>query len=188
MLLLLLLVPFVESFSFGQLNLLRYSTLKGAETASRINYDYLHRPARSTTFPIFRLHSSAADKGSDEFAEDLTYITEEFLRLANGKSSITYQDFLQSEAIQAILTDEDDENYLADIEEIVIEKAKSLKVPIDLPMFIAINRAVDELFFYEDDEEDVDDIGVMQDNQMAGLDDIIQRRNNNEEEYEGIRI
>ena len=188
MLLLLLLVPFVESFSFGQLNLLRYSTLKGAETASRINYDFLHRPVRSTTFPIFRLHSSAADKGSDEFAEDLTYITEEFLRLANGKSSITYQDFLQSEAIQAILTDEDDENYLADIEEIVIEKAKSLKVPIDLPMFIAINRAVDELFFYEDDEEDVDDIGVMQDNQMAGLDDIIQRRNNNEEEYEGIRI
>ena len=114
---------------------------------------------------------------ADNFSEDLTYLNEEFSRIAGGRTLITYEDFLGSEAIQAILSDEDSDEYLGDIREIWISKAASVEKSIDLSLFIAINREVDDLFEYVDDVED---------DEGQELNDIIDKRNSNtEDELEG---
>jgi hypothetical protein len=138
-----------------------------------------------------RLFLSGVDNELDIFGEDLTYLNEEFYRLANGRTKISFEDFLSSEAIQALLSDEESDEYLSDIKEIWSSQAKSLETQIDLPLFISINREVDDLFEYVDDEDDVsllmgededgDDI-----NGIRRLSDIIEGRNSNtEEDLEG---
>lgn len=106
------------------------------------------------------------------------------MRLAKGSSEISFDEFLRSEAIQAILSDEDtDDDYLSDIREIWTSQAKSLDAKIGLPLFVSINREIDDLFEYVDDDEEVDDEGK---EGLKRLSDIIEGRNNNsEEEYEG---
>ena len=107
------------------------------------------------------------------------------MRLAKGRTEISFDDFLGSEAIQAILSDEEsDDDYLTDIREIWTSQAKSLDAKIGLPLFVSINREVDDLFEYVDDDEEVDDEGK---EGLKRLSDIIEGRNNNsEDEYEGI--
>lgn len=133
---------------------------------------------------LFRLHSSEGGDDFESFSEDLSYLNEEFMRLAKGSSEISFDEFLRSEAIQAILSDEDtDDDYLSDIREIWTSQAKSLDAKIGLPLFVSINREIDDLFEYVDDDEEVDDEGK---EGLKRLSDIIEGRNNNsEEEYEG---
>ena len=133
---------------------------------------------------VFRLHSSEGGDDFESFSEDLSYLNEEFMRLAKGSSEISFDEFLRSEAIQAILSDEDtDDDYLSDIREIWTSQAKSLDAKIALPLFVSINREIDDLFEYVDDDEEVDDEGK---EGLKRLSDIIEGRNNNsEEEFEG---
>ena len=133
---------------------------------------------------LFRLHSSEGGDDFESFSEDLSYLNEEFMRLAKGSSEISFDEFLRSEAIQAILSDEDtDDDYLSDIREIWTSQAKSLDAKIALPLFVSINREIDDLFEYVDDDEEVDDEGK---EGLKRLSDIIEGRNNNsEEEFEG---
>lgn len=133
----------------------------------------------------FRLHSSGGGDDFESFGEDLTYLNEEFVRLAKGRTEITFDDFLGSEAIQAILSDEEgDEDYLTDIREIWTSQAKSLDAKIGLPLFVSINREVDDLFEYVDEDEEVDGEGEAG---VRRLSDIIEgRNNNNEDEFEGL--
>ena len=133
------------------------------------------KTCRYASFMPLSMSESIVD--ADTFGEDLTYLNEEFSRIAGGRTLITYEDFLGSEAIQAILSDEDSDEYLDDIREIWISKATSLEKSIDLSLFIAINREVDDLFEYVDDVED---------EEGQELSDIIDKRNSNtEEELEG---
>ena len=136
------------------------------------------------TGTLFRLHSSEGGDDFESFSEDLSYLNEEFMRLAKGSSEISFDEFLRSEAIQAILSDEDtDDDYLSDIREIWTSQAKSLDAKIGLPLFVSINREIDDLFEYVDDDEEVDDEGK---EGLKRLSDIIEGRNNNsEEEFEG---
>lgn len=133
---------------------------------------------------VFNLHSSEGGDDFESFSEDLSYLNEEFMRLAKGSSEISFDEFLRSEAIQAILSDEDtDDDYLSDIREIWTSQAKSLDAKIGLPLFVSINREIDDLFEYVDDDEEVDDEGK---EGLKRLSDIIEGRNNNsEEEFEG---
>ena len=132
----------------------------------------------------FRLHSSGGDD-FESFGEDLTYLNEEFMRLAKGRTEISFDDFLGSEAIQAILSDEEgDEDYLTDIREIWTSQAMSLDAKIGLPLFVSINREVDDLFEYVDEDEEIDEEGEAG---VKRLSDIIEGRNNNsEDEFEGL--
>ena len=133
---------------------------------------------------LSRLHSSEGGDDFESFSEDLSYLNEEFMRLAKGRTEISFDEFLRSEAIQAILSDEDtDDDYLSDIREIWTSQAKSLDAKIGLPLFVSINREIDNLFEYVDDDEEVDDEGK---EGLKRLSDIIEGRNNNsEDEYEG---
>ena len=133
---------------------------------------------------LSRLHSSEGGDDFEFFSEDLSYLSEEFMRLAKGRTEISFDEFLRSEAIQAILSDEDtDDDYLSDIREIWTSQAKSLDAKIGLPLFVSINREIDNLFEYVDDDEEVDDEGK---EGLKRLSDIIEGRNNNsEDEYEG---
>ena len=177
----------IQGFGFGILHSARY-----------ISHNRIDRLTESQTVALdrkgfpFRLSLSGVDNESDIFGEDLTYLNEEFYRLANGRTKISFEDFLSSEAIQALLADEESDEYLSDIKEIWSSQAKSLETQIDLPLFIAINREVDDLFEYVDDEDNVsllmgeneDDEDV---NGIRRLSEIIEGRNNNtEDEFEGI--
>ena len=98
---------------------------------------------------------------------------------------ISFQDFLGSEAIQAILTDNDSDDYISDIEDIWKSQAMSLTNSIDLPLFISINRQIDDLFEYVDEDEDDEENenSEAQDGEQR-LSDIIEGRNNNDEDVE----
>ena len=117
----------------------------------------IHYSKSDLTCMPFRLYSFEGGDDSESFGEDLTYLNEEFMRLAKGRTEISFDDFLGSEAIQAILSDEElDDDYLTDIREIWTSQAKSLDAKIGLPLFVSINREVDDLFEYVDDDEEVD--------------------------------
>ena len=136
------------------------------------------KTCRDASFMPLSMSESSDD--ADSFGEDLTYLNEEFSRIAGGRTLISFEDFLGSEAIQAILSDEDSDEYLGDIREIWISKATSVEKSIDCALFIAINREVDDLFEYIDDVED---------DEGQELSDIIDKRNSNtEEELEGNLI
>lgn len=179
--LLLLTTAFVsiESFGLVPVNFPRYSTV--------------NRPIETqgdTRIPSYKSYSPSSSRlfsndGDGEFGEDLTYLNEEFARLSSGKKMISFQDFLGSEAIQAILIDDDSQNYLGDIEDIWKSQAKSLTNLIDLSVFISINRQIDDLFEYVDDDEDETSVA---ENETQRLSDIIEGRNNNEEDVEGKQI
>lgn len=150
---------------------------------------YEIKAARAVKLSPIRLFSSEADDG---FAEDLTYLNDEFARLADGREYISFQDFLASEAIQAILVDEGTDDYLSDIKDIWLSQAKSLDTSIDLNLFVSINRQIDDLFEYVDDDEEEDprigeddEENAESENGIRRLADIIEGRNSNTEEEEG---
>ena len=168
---------YVDSFDFRTANLPRFSIF---DRAVRIRKATEMQSQRAINPYHFCLHSSNSD---EEYREDLTYLNEEFLRLSRGQNMISFQDFLGSEAIQAILTDNDSDNYIVDIEDIWKSQAKSLTNSIDLPLFISINRQIDDLFEYVDEDEEENENSEAQDS-VQRLSDIIEGRNNYEEDAE----
>jgi hypothetical protein len=176
----------IQGFGFGILHNSRYMSHSRIDRLTESQTAAIDKGRLSIRLPL-----SVEDNESDIFGEDLTYLNEEFYRLANGRTKISFEDFLSSEAIQALLADEESDEYLLDIKEIWSSQAKSLETQIDLPLFISINREVDDLFEYVDDEDDVsllmgedeDDDDI---NGVRRLSDIIEGRNSNtEEEFEG---
>lgn len=141
----------VKGFNFNANNIFRYSSNREIHN----NLFSLNEKVLIPLAPLLPLHSSKKSDDSENFVEDLTYLNEEFSRIGNGKTKISYTEFLRSEAIQAILVEESDE-YSDDIQEIWISQAKSLDELIDLNLFISINREVDDLFEYVDDEEAIE--------------------------------
>jgi hypothetical protein len=96
--------------------------------------------------------SSSHDDGEDEEDEDLTHLTAEYRRLADGGDGVAFAAFLRSEEVQAILAD--DSTFLQDIAEIWMKYAGSDSAPVGLESFIAINREIDDLFEFVDDDDD----------------------------------
>lgn len=89
--------------------------------------------------------------------EDLSHLTSEFHRLAGEGDSggVSFSSFLRSEEVQAIITD--DGTFLQDIAEIWMKYAGSDTNPVNLESFIAINREIDDLFEFVDEDYDDDD-------------------------------
>jgi len=110
-------------------------------------------PLRAASFrPLGGSSSSSHDDGEDEEDEDLTHLTAEYRRLADGGDGVAFAAFLRSEEVQAILAD--DSTFLQDIAEIWMKYAGSDSAPVGLESFIAINREIDDLFEFVDDDDD----------------------------------
>ena len=106
-------------------------------------------PRRLQSAPLFALGNN--DNGEEE-AEDLTHLTAEYRRLAADGDGVAFSAFLRSEEVQAILAD--DSTFLQDIAEIWMKYAGSDSAPVGLESFIAINREIDDLFEFVDDDEE----------------------------------
>ena len=169
----------VDSFDFRTTNFPRFSIFDRVVGIQKVTEMQSQRAINPS---YICLHSSNSD---EEYREDLSYLNEEFSRLSRGQKMISFQDFLGSEAIQAILTDNDSDNYISDIEDIWKSQAMSLTNSIDLPLFISINRQIDDLFEYVDeDEDDEENENSEAQDGVQRLSDIIEGRNNNDEDVE----
>jgi hypothetical protein len=171
----------VKGFNFNANNAFRYSLSKES------HYNLFSQTGKVLTpfTPLSPLYSTI--KNSDTFDEDLTYLKEEFFRIGNGKTKISYDEFLSSEGIQSVLVEASE--YKDDIQEIWISQAKSFDVSIDVNQFIAINREVDDLFEYiDDDEEEEESVEEEEPDEAQRLSDVIEGKDNEFEDGEIMEI
>ena len=107
--------------------------------------------------------------------EDLSVLKSEFILLADNKGTVSFENFLQSEPIQQIALE--DESYIQDVINIWIKHAGSKDNAVQIETFIHINREIDELFEFIDDDDEL--IG----NDITSYIPDITQQENNEEDY-----
>jgi hypothetical protein len=108
-------------------------------------------------FTIKDYSLKATFEGSEAEKEDLSYLTDEFFRLSDGKSTLSFKKFVNSGAIQAILADDETGEFRDEIAAMWKRSVGALESSADLETFIQINKEIDESFEFVDEEEELDE-------------------------------
>jgi len=115
--------------------------------------------------------SAAGDAGPEESIADLKYLEEAFIELQRkgSKNKVSFSSFLEWEEIQALLTDE--QTTVDELQKLWTSAGgvESTNDGLNFNNFVAINRALDDLFEYEDEEEYGEGEGEGDDEEMEGF-------------------